>query len=132
MESDSFAAASGVTLTQQGTPFSNSSFQGNFAFALAGASGSVPLSGIGQVSSNGSGTISGTEDFNAGGSTSGGFSLSGMYSIASSGRGTASVTGSGTTPLRLHVVNPGEAVFISADPSQPLIGLVEEQCSDCH
>jgi hypothetical protein len=132
MESDSFAAASGVARSQEGAPFGNSSFQGNFAFALGGASGASPFAGLGQVSLNGGGGISGTEDFNLGGSIDAGVLLNGTYLITTNGSGTASVNGSGTTPLRVQMINPGEAVFISADPSQPLIGLVEKQCSDCH
>jgi hypothetical protein len=58
--------------------------------------------------------------------------LNGTCLIRANGSGTASVNGSGTTPLRVQMINPGEAVFISADPSQPLIGLVEKQCSNCH
>ena len=76
--------------------------------------------------------MSGTEDFNLGGSIDEGVLLNGTYSIAANGSGTASVNGFGTTPLRVQMINTGEAVFISADQSQPLIGLVEKQCSDCH
>lgn len=101
--------------------------------ALAGASGVVPLAAIGQVSLNGSGTLSGHEDINQGGTTASAVALTGTYSVGSNGSGTSSVTStSGTTPLRIEAVSSSEAIFISADPTQPLIGFAEQQCSDCH
>jgi hypothetical protein len=129
MESDTAAVASGTLFSQQSGPFNNSSFQGNYAFALAGASAGLLFASVGEVASDGSGGFTGTEDFNQGGATNSNVSLTGAYSIAPNGRGTAVVTGTGivTTPIRIHLITSTAAVFISADPTQPLIGLVEKQ-----
>jgi hypothetical protein len=132
MEADPLAAASGVAFAQQGAPFSNSSIIGNFAFTLAGAAGSSPFAAVGRVVSNGAGGLTGVEDFNVGGSVASNVSLSGTYSIAASGRGTSSVTGVGTLPVRLYLISPVDAIFVSADPAEPVIGLTIKQCSDCH
>lgn len=132
MESDAFGVTSGSVLGQQSGGFSDSSMQGNFAFVLGGASGSKPFAGLGQVVSNGAGGFTGKEDVNGGGSTASDVAFTGMYSIGQNGRGTGTLTGAGTTPVRVHLINQSSAVFISADPGEPLIGLAEKQCSDCH
>jgi len=132
IESDTFGAASGTVLPQQSGSFSDSSMQGNFAFALGGASGSQPFAGLGQVASNGVGGFTGNEDINAGGSTVPNVAFTGTYSIGQNGHGTGTVNSVRTTPVRVLLINQSSAVFISADPGEPLIGLAEKQCSDCH
>ena len=132
MESDTFGSASGTILAQQSGSFSDSSMQGNFAFVLGGATGSQPFAGLGQVASNGAGGFTGNEDVNAGGTTAPNVALTGTYSVGQNGYGTGSVTGVQTTPVRVLLISQSSAVFISADPSEPVIGLAEKQCSDCH
>jgi len=132
IESDTFGVASGTVLAQQSGSFSESSMQGNFAFALGGASGSNPFAGLGQIASNGAGGFTGKEDVNVGGSTAPNVAFTGTYSIGQNGHGTGTVTGVRTTPVRVLLINQSAAVFISADPGEPLIGLAEKQCSDCH
>ena len=106
--------------------------QGNFAFALAGGSGSQPFAGLGQVASNGAGGFTGNEDVNVGGSTAPNVAFTGTYSIGQNGHGTGTVASAKTTPVREFLINQSSGVFISADPGEPLIGLAEKQCSDCH
>ena len=130
MESDSAAVLIGVVRSQSTQPFAASSLNGHFAFTLAGASGGSLFAGLGRVSANGTGGFSGIENYDLGGTPVSGVSISGSYSVNANGSGTVLV--SGGTPLRLMMISPAEAVFISADGSQPLIGLVEQQCSDCH
>jgi hypothetical protein len=133
MESDSGAVTLGVARRQTGLPFNSAALNGNFGFAVAGASFGSAFTGLGQVALNGRGGLTGTEDFNLGGSTASDIVVSGTYSVVSSGSGSAAVTNaSGTTPLRVMTINSAEGVFISADPNQPFIGLFEQQCSDCH
>jgi len=132
IESDTFGAASGTVLAQQNGGFNNSSMQGNFAFALAGGSGSQPFAGLGQVASNGAGGFTGNEDVNVGGSTAPNVAFTGTYSIGQNGHGTGTVASAKTTPVREFLINQSSGVFISADPGEPLIGLAEKQCSDCH
>ncbi|HZR31533.1 MAG TPA: Ig-like domain-containing protein [Terriglobales bacterium] len=132
MALDTGVVAGGVALSQKGLPFSNTSLQGNFALALTGTSGSVSSAALARVNFSGTGTFGGKEDVNVGSAMNAAVPLTGTYSVGSDGHGTASMTGLGTVPLRLHQVNQSEAIFISADPTQPVIGLGEKQCSDCH
>jgi hypothetical protein len=132
IESDTVGAASGIVLAQQNGGFNNSSMQGNFAFVLGGASSSQPFAGLGQVAANGAGGFTGNEDVNAGGSTAPNVAINGTYSIGQNGHGAGTVTGAKTTPVRVLLISQSSGVFISADPAEPLIGLAEKQCSDCH
>jgi hypothetical protein len=134
MESDSVAVASGAVLAQQGSPFSNSSLDGNYEFALGGytSNGITPLTAVGVLNANGGGTFSGSEDAEQGATLLAGTALNGTYSISPNGRGTGVITGTTAINYVFYVSSPHEVIFLAADSTKAFVGLAEQQCSDCH
>jgi hypothetical protein len=105
--------------------FSTSSFQGNFAFSMAGAIASGPFFRAGSFFADGAGNLqSGLEDINdAAGPTTAPISFVGTYTMASDGRGTMQFNdGRGSGPLNsstFHfvLVNGGQLQIIGSDSS---------------
>jgi hypothetical protein len=132
VRSDATAIVSGTSRAQQGAPFSSLSLNGNFAFMLGGESGVLPVATVARLRFDGKGRAIGIEDLNEAGTTTADVPLVGAYIIDVNGTGLAALLGSGSTPLRVFMINSAQAGFISADSNQPFIGLLEKQCSDCH
>ncbi|MFZ0819989.1 MAG: hypothetical protein WAM91_07955 [Candidatus Acidiferrales bacterium] len=115
-ETDSSIVAGGTAFQQSGT-LSNTSVDGNYGMNLAGiVVGSNEINSVAQFAADGAGNITGSVDFNNGGSLSSGLALTGKYSIASSGRGTADFASSfGTQSVIFYVVSGTQVLFIEVD-----------------
>ncbi len=127
----------GAILAQQGGPFTTSSMQGNFAFGMNGGfcegcgEEGTWFDSVGQFAADGAGNLAGTEDYylTGVGLAFPGVITDGSYSIAANGRGTGQLSSGslGTLPLIFYLVNPAEAIMLSATPALPLVGLAEKQ-----
>ena len=124
METDSDQLTFGELLTQTGSPYSSSSFNGNYGLNLSGVDGNgVEADFVGQVDSGGSSTLtSGTLDINdedlnpptiANSAISGG-----SYSIvtAATGHGTVSFTAANAPfQFAFYFVSPSQAFLLQID-----------------
>jgi hypothetical protein len=138
MDSDSSAVAAGLLLQQQAA---FQSVTGGYAFAIAGgdSTGSTPQAIAGQLSTNGFGVLSGTEDVNVGGTVTPGASLSGNLSIGANGRGTGAVQGTvsvngapsvvSSANYTFYFVSADRFLMLSTSNSAVLSGVAERQCS---
>jgi hypothetical protein len=99
------------------------STEGCYALNLSGATFSGGLAMTGQLAASGSGTFTGLEDFNLGGTPVSGSSASGGYSFASNGRGTGTIGG---TPVVLYPAD-GNTVYLMSTDGSVLAGSLEQQ-----
>ena len=128
VETDTVNVSIGKFRAQQGGTFSNSSVSGSYGLNLFTGNTSANL--IGQVSADGAGGLSGTEDINLFSSQSSGVALTSgsTYSVSSNGRGTAVVNNaSGTLHYSFYLVSPSRAFVVGADSSNVGIGNLEKQ-----
>jgi len=126
---DSDGVITGTAEQQTPASFSNASLQGNFDLLLSdGTFGTTAISG--QLFSDGSGNLSGTEDQNLLGGLTPNDPFSGAYSIDSTGRGTAAITdqtNNTTSNFHFYVLSGSEIRFVEMDPNSVLGGLGEQQ-----
>ncbi len=129
LETDNSTVITGTAEQQTPASFSTSSLQGNFDFLLNDdLNGSTAISG--QLFSDGSGNLSGTEDQNLFGGLTPNDPFSGAYSIDSTGRGTAAITDQSsntTSNFHFYVLSGSEIRFVEIDSSSVLGGLGEKQ-----
>jgi Bacterial Ig-like domain (group 2) len=128
IETDTANVSSGEFVAQQSGSFTISSLSGSYGFNLF--TGNTNSNLIGQVSANGSGGLSGTEDINpfTGTPTTGVALTSSTYTVSSNGRGTAVVnTASGTSHYSFYMVSPSQAFAVGADASDIGSGNLEKQ-----
>jgi hypothetical protein len=132
LQRNTIPAAHGVVSTgllfrrQPGT-FTNAQFQGNYAFALQQMNVSTAQAASGQITADGIGALTGTEDLAIPPSPD--LSLTGTWSIATNGRGAGSLAVElSPSPLVFYPISPAEIIFMV----QGAVGLAEKQCSDCH
>ena len=132
LQRNTIPAARGVVSTgllfrrQPGT-FTNAQFQGNYAFALQQMNVSTAQAASGQITADGIGALTGTEDLAIPPSPD--LSLTGTWSIATNGRGAGSLAVElSPSPLVFYPISPAEIIFMV----QGAVGLAEKQCSDCH
>jgi hypothetical protein len=133
----SSSVISGLLRKQTTSAFATSEIKGNYAFGFVGADQSSNRAGMaGEFNLNGSGTLTGTADYDDAGTTVGNATLSASdFSVVSSttGRGTVSLTltGVGTVNSVFYVVSSSELLLMAADntesPSIILAGQVLEQ-----
>lgn len=138
-DNSSSAIVSGLLRKQQTTAFSTSEINGNYAFGMVGADQSANRFAVaGELTSNGSGTLSGEADGDDGCSGSGcgpvNTTLSATnFNVASTGRGTVSIdftVPAATINFVFYVVNSSEILMIAEDTSTPpmiLAGQVLQQ-----
>jgi hypothetical protein len=128
VETDSSIVSSGMAFAQQGAPFSNASIQGGYGLNLSGVSSNGEFDSIGQLSADGNGNFSGTEDFNNTGFRSFGLALSGTYSIGANGRGTGRIQSSAASrSVAYYVVNSSRVLTIELDATVISTGSLEHQ-----
>lgn len=128
LQTDIFAVTTGTVTAQAGTPFTTASVSGSFGFGIGGVTIVGPIDLSGQLTANGAGTISGTEDVNDAGTLSQDVSLSGSYAVASNGRGTATLTTpGGTSQLRFYVVSASGVLLVGVDSTEVLLGAAGKQ-----
>ena len=125
---DASAVTLGVSLSQQGSSFSASSFQGHYGTALAGATTAGPEDIVEQLTPDGSSNLTSIADENLNGVLSSSVAGSGSYSVASSGRGTATLTTSnGASNFVLYDQSPTEVLFIEVDNTAATSGYARKQ-----
>jgi hypothetical protein len=124
---------SGLLRQQTTSAFSTESINGNYAFGEVGAdpSGSR-LASAGEVTANGSATLSGVYDANDAGTPQTDQTLTSTdFGVASTGRGTATITlSSGNLNYVFYVVSASEMLMMAVDTSTPptiLAGQVLQQ-----
>jgi len=125
MDTDSNAVVSGNIESSQNGGFSTSSLNGNFGLELDGAT-ATPGFGLAvsaQMSADGSGNLTGTEDVNNNGTLTADAPLSGSYSIESNGRGTADITARGTTSrFHFYLASGNRVRIVEVSASELLLG----------
>jgi hypothetical protein len=83
---------------------SNTSLTGNYGFILNGTNGGNPITTVGQISTDGNGTIAGFETSSLNGSITSNVALLGTYQISSNCTGTATITPAGGSHLNFNLV----------------------------
>jgi len=125
MDTDSNAVVSGNIEGSQNGGFSTSSLNGNFGLEFDGAT-AAPGFGLAvsaQMSADGSGNLTGTEDVNNNGTLTADAPLSGSYSIESNGRGTADITARGTTSrFHFYLASGNRVRIVEVSASELLLG----------
>jgi hypothetical protein len=124
----------GRAAEQSGTPLTNSSFSGAYAFEWSGqGSATTSLVGeVGQMTADGNGGISnGTFDLNDLPGPRGPVSFTGTYSLDPSGNGRGTMSNlTGTQPASnyaFYMLSPVSAFFVSADSGSVLAGVALAQ-----
>jgi len=121
------AVSTGLLFRQQSSTFTSAQFQGNYAFAVQQMNSGTAQAASGQITADGIGAFTGTEDLAIPPSPD--LPLTGTWSVATNGRGAGSVTvGTTTSPLVFYPISPAEIIFMTGGS----VGLAEKQCSDCH
>jgi hypothetical protein len=82
---------------------SNASLTGNYGFVINGTVGGNPISTVGQISTDGNGTISGLATTSANGSITSDQTLLGSYQIKANCSGTAAITPAGGATLNFSL-----------------------------
>ncbi|MCU1220128.1 MAG: hypothetical protein JWN42_1325, partial [Candidatus Angelobacter sp.] len=119
--------STGLLFRQQPGTFTTAQFQGNYAFAVEQVNQGSAQAASGQITADGIGALTGTEDLAIPPSPD--LSLTGTWSIGTNGRGAGSVTiGLSSSPLVFYPISPVEIIFMTGGA----VGLLEKQCSDCH
>jgi hypothetical protein len=130
MNTDSGAVLTRTLQSQLAITFTTSSFQGNFNLLLNGEDlvNTSFLAMSAQMFADGSGTLSGTEDVNNGGTLSANIALNGTYSVEADGRGSGSINGpNGTLTLHFYMISFDQAVFVETDANNDQIGSARVQ-----
>lgn len=87
---------------------SNSSLTGNYGFTISGTAGGSPIATMGQISTDGNGTIAGMASISLNGVITNDVALLGTYHINSNCTGTASITPGGQSKLNFSLTLIGE------------------------
>jgi hypothetical protein len=128
-ETDAGITSDGNFSSQQGAPFTLSSFVGNYAMETSGISAAALQVSSGQLGSNGAGTIvSGVIDTNTGGTTLAlGQAASGTYSApAATGRLTLTLT-AGALNYVGYIVSPTQIYILGMQPGELAAGALLRQ-----
>lgn len=130
VQTDSFAAiTSGALDAQQGGPFSTASFSGNYGFLVAGPTEDAPFTALGQLTADGSGTLTLTIDGNEPGFPNVGDFVNGTYAISSNGRGTLTLIepGEPDQDVGFFLISSSRGIIVGVVPDDVLIGIFEKQ-----
>ncbi|HWR36764.1 MAG TPA: hypothetical protein VN622_12920 [Clostridia bacterium] len=122
MSADGSSVESGPITLQQGTQ-SNATLNGGYSVLFSGYAG-VTADVIAQVRANGTGSFTGTQDYNNGGTLGTGAALPGDYNVAANGRATGTLGG---LPIRIYVADASTWYAISADNAKQMLGIAEKQ-----
>lgn len=123
--------STGLLFRQQAGAFTAAQFQGNYGFSVAQVNQFGAQAVSGQITADGIGALTGTEDISI--PPSADQPVTGTWSIGTNGRGSGSViVGTGgfatTSTLVFYPISPAEIIFMTGGA----VGLAEKQCSDCH
>ncbi|HZR27823.1 MAG TPA: Ig-like domain-containing protein [Terriglobales bacterium] len=130
LQTDNSSVVTGIAEQQAAVTFSNSSLQGNFNFVLGDSIlGGTALAG--QFATDGSGTLSGTEDEDVFGTLISNAAITGTYSVESNGRGTATIDDTiggtdNTSNFHFYFVSGSQIRFVEVDPNF-MFGIGEKQ-----
>jgi hypothetical protein len=128
LRTDSVAVTIGTFYTQSQSSFSASDVNGPYAFSVAGLSSNGAIDKLGQFTANGSGSATGTEDVNEGGTLSPKLAVTATYTLASDGRGSLNFTAGGSTRiLNFYLVSPGQMLLLGMDTDQVVSGGADQQ-----
>jgi len=111
---------SGTALLQTGSPYSNSSFNGNSTFYETGVTNRAPDISVGLMTFNGTGNVSVGYDVNAGGQVQIANGAAGRYSVAGDGRTQVNLVNSQTqqnSTLILYMISPNTAFLMDTSGS---------------
>jgi hypothetical protein len=129
VETDGVSVAGGTVLAQaDGPPFDNSSASGSFGFTVFAPDTDTDQSG--QITLDGAGALSGTEDVNDFGTLTGDAAFTGNYSMSSNGRAAGTVTpaGGGTAAqVVFYAVSDSRLFVIQVDSAFVGSGNIEKQ-----
>ena len=129
IELDSLPAVSGIARAQQGGPFANSSFSGDYAFGIGGQTSNGPFASAGRMTADGRGAISaGVRDDNDTFTVTQNLTFSGTYTVSTVGRGIGTLSSSiASYSVVFYMISPTEAVLMSSDPQLVSIGEMKGQ-----
>lgn len=101
----------GSMIAQQSTSFLNASLNGRYGFSLQGAQFKLlgPLTDVGQITADGNGNLSATEDVDTAGQLTAGAQATGKYGPDNTGHPSASL---GTSSFLMYVVSPSQIFFV--------------------
>jgi len=127
MTMNSTIVASGLIISQsQGTAFNNSSLQAHYGFTLLSqqANPTYLSLGLGILSADGQGNLTGNLIENLNGTVTPLLSLSGTYMLNNSVRGTATLIsgGGGSSPFAIYPITPDSFVLIGTNALSPYVG----------
>ena len=123
----------GFVAQQDPSAFSLSSLSGDWAFSFAGmGSTGGTATAAGRFSMDGQGNITaGTEDHNEAGTINANAGFTGTFASPSTTDGNGAATFScaalGTSHFAYYVVSRNKMLFLSLDPSEPLVGSADKQ-----
>ena len=125
---DAGIASDGTLAQQQSAPFSLASINGNYAIETSGISGASLQNILGQVATDGAGTIpAGMIDTNTAGALTVGQAVTGTYSApAATGRATLALN-SGTLNYTAYVVSLTQVYLVGVQPGQLAAGALLRQ-----
>jgi hypothetical protein len=113
----------GYLVMQQGGPFSNSSFAGQYAYLDLGAAQTIWYVDVGEMTAS-SGVISSWAEYNA----DGGFSQGGTITqpIQTNGRGVVNL-GPEVGNFAFYLISPSQAAMVGIDPDEVQFGVLSRQ-----
>jgi hypothetical protein len=103
---------------------------GNYGFMVNGTAGGSPIATVGQISTNGNGSIAGAETSSLNGTISEGVELLGTYKINANCTGTAAITPAGQSTLNfsLTIIEGGKQIqMVEADTGTTVSGTAYAQ-----
>jgi hypothetical protein len=122
---DTTAVEDGSVDQQSTTSFSNSTFNGQYAFVMGGIVAGIPVDRTGPILADGNGNLGWGEQVNSGGIAAN-VCLSGTYSAAPNGRVAASVSPVSNNII-LYLVSPNAAYTIQGDAETQVPGALVNQ-----
>jgi hypothetical protein len=128
MSTDLALVTIGTADAQQAVSFSDASLQGNFGFLAGLFLDGVEHDMVGRIHADGTGSLTGIEDLNAGFTPIPSVTIGGMYSINSNGRVMGTMTTAlGTSNFALYLVSSSKAYLVGLDSGMAQLGVIEKQ-----
>jgi hypothetical protein len=117
----------GTIVQQTGGPYTTASLNGNMIYAEQSVTGAPsPHEMLGVLTSQGTGSISGSFDVDDGGGSATTTTGTATYSVTSAANGRVVLTPSGGSPIVFYMIGPNHA-FTMDEGSKPGFGTVEAQ-----
>ncbi len=122
---DPTVVADGTASQQSSSSFTESSFNGNYAFVMDGTVSGVPSALTGVVASTGNGIVAWSLLSSSGGTLSA--CAAGTYTVAGNGRMVASLPPGISTHVVFYLISPGVGYAIQVDTGTQMLGGVANQ-----